>query len=609
MNKDASETIADTGTFQSFTPMASRWLVWQCNMISDVKIGAVFVKGDSSDTDLDMLASWPGNTFESMSDKLYEIANDVVFAHSPVASRVSCSLDSDEVVCDVTALPLRHNNEVVGAVVFLQSVRSQEQKKAVFQLFQWGCTWLESTLAAVKEEQYQNDPLAVDITKLALQDAPSALVGHQICNVLVERFGCDRVALGAVKGLQVHLLALSNQLRFDKRSSHVRAIEAAMEESMDQRQLMLYPELEETVSLVRHKHHALSAANDDACILTFPFSNMKEEVGTLLLMRPRSRPFSKEEVQMLYHATELLGHVLTLKLRSEHSFFKRLFQSIKKKIQPVFGSGHLPLKVSVLGLATVLTLLVLFKTTYYTYAKSSLEGAIEQVIVAPYDGFIQSAEVRAGDRVASGQTLVRFNDDDLKLEYEKLLSEHNKITKEYREALALRERAKASILSAQIAQVDAQMELLKGKLDRSRVKAPFSGIVVSGDLSQSIGAPVEKGEQLFQISPLGDYRIVLSVDDHDISKLKIGQKGSLRLVGLPYEPLPVTVSRITPVASARQGGNYFRVEAVIPEVKDVMLRPGMQGIAKIKVGEDSILWVWTHSLFERLRLWFWSIGL
>jgi multidrug efflux pump subunit AcrA (membrane-fusion protein) len=141
------------------------------------------------------------------------------------------------------------------------------------------------------------------------------------------------------------------------------------------------------------------------------------------------------------------------------------------------------------------------------------------------------------------------------------------------------------------------------------LKAPFSGIVVSGDLSQSLGAPVEKGEQLFVIAPLGNYRVALNVDDHDVSKLQIGQTGSLRLVGLPYDPLPITISRITPVASAKDGGNYFRVEATLADMNDTRLRPGMQGIAKVQVGEESILWVWTHTVIERLRLWLWSIGL
>ena len=51
------------------------------------------------------------------------------------------------------------------------------------------------------------------------------------------------------------------------------------------------------------------------------------------------------------------------------------------------------------------------------------------------------------------------------------------------------------------------------KIARSRLAAPFDGIVISGDLSQQIGAPVETGKKLFEIAPLQSYRIILQVDE------------------------------------------------------------------------------------------------
>ena len=249
------------------------------------------------------------------------------------------------------------------------------------------------------------------------------------------------------------------------------------------------------------------------------------------------------------------------------------------------------------------------KTDYHIYASSSLEGEIVQVIVAPQDNFIKKAQFRAGDLVKENDILVEFDDRDVKLENEKLLSERGKILKEYQESLALRKRAKVTILLSQITQVDARLKVVKEKLKRITIKAPFSGIIVSGDLSHSFGAPVEKGKQLFELSPEGDYRVVLSVDDHDVSQLQVGQMGTLRLVGLPYDKLSIKISRITPIAKPQNGGNYFRVEATMADQEGKNLRPGMQGVAKVQISQESILWVWTHTIIERVRLWLWSMGL
>ena len=34
-------------------------------------------------------------------------------------------------------------------------------------------------------------------------------------------------------------------------------------------------------------------------------------------------------------------------------------------------------------------------------------------------------------------------------------------------------------------------------------------------------------------------------------------------------------------------------------------RPGMSGLAQIDAGDRPILWIWTHRLVDRLRMWWW----
>lgn len=599
-------------SFYSFEPMAFKWLEWQCNMISDVKVGAVCFRSSAPDSDntLEMLATWPQTLHTKTETRLHELATKVIKGDQNIPSKVSCPIAHEETVCDAVTFPLYYEDKVIGAVIFLQAVRSEEQKKAVKQLFKWGMTWLESLFDVHQDAQNQTSLLITDLVKLSLQDAPFAVSGNEICNLVAKHFSCKRVALGVTSGLHIQTVALSHQLRFDKKTSPlIHLMESAMEEAIDQNQSITYPKTDDMPACVTYKHEALSSSQENASVLTVPFRISETKKGALLLLRERNKPFTRGKLKILEYATALAGDALALKLRTEQSPFALLVQNFKKKAQGLFSMQKAGLKVSLVNAALLLGILSLIKIDNYTYAKSALEGSIRHVVVAPQEGFIESSAVRAGDKVEAGELLVRLDDRDLKLEENKLHSERDKIAKEYQEALALRQRAKVSILSAEIAQVEARLGLVKQYLERSQLKAPFTGIVVSGDLSQSLGAPVEKGEPLFEISPLGNYRVAMQVDDHDISHLNVGQRGSLRLMGLPYEKLSLKVSRITPVASVQDGGNYFRVEGSIADMNSTLLRPGMQGIAKIKVGEGSVLWVWTHSLFDRLRLWFWSIGL
>ena len=116
---------------------------------------------------------------------------------------------------------------------------------------------------------------------------------------------------------------------------------------------------------------------------------------------------------------------------------------------------------------------------------------------------------------------------------------------------------------------------------------------------------MEQGKLLFEVAPSEGFRVVLQVDDRDIARVAVGQRGALVLSSLPDQTLPFTVRSVTPVATQHDGRNVFRVEAQIDEGRAARLRPGMEGVGKVTVGEHRLLWIWTHGFFDWLTLWNW----
>jgi multidrug resistance efflux pump len=206
--------------------------------------------------------------------------------------------------------------------------------------------------------------------------------------------------------------------------------------------------------------------------------------------------------------------------------------------------------------------------------------------------------VRAGDIVKQGDTLATLDDRDLVLDRLKWIAEREKLAQKQREALAKGERAT-------LAQGEAEMSLVEEKLARSRIVAPFDAIVVSGDLRQTLGSPVERGKVLFELAPLDAWRLLILADEREVRWLAAGQHGLLALASQPTTRLPVRVERVTPVAVAEDGRNFFRVEAKLETPDAAALRPGMEGIAKIETGPQRLLWIWTHSIVDWLRLFAW----
>ena len=192
------------------------------------------------------------------------------------------------------------------------------------------------------------------------------------------------------------------------------------------------------------------------------------------------------------------------------------------------------------------------------------------------------------------------------LEAARWRAERDQLLSRYQVAMAAADRSAMGVVAAQVNQAEAQLTLAEDKLSRTLLVAPFDGVVVSGDLSQLVGAPVEQGKLLFEVAPLEGYRVVLKVDDRDIGRLVVGQRGELVLSSLPGQAMAFTVRSITPVSAQQDGRNVFRVEAQLDAGNLARLRPGMEGVGKVVVGEASMLWVWTHGFVDWLRLSLWN---
>ena len=121
-----------------------------------------------------------------------------------------------------------------------------------------------------------------------------------------------------------------------------------------------------------------------------------------------------------------------------------------------------------------------------------------------------------------GEVLATLEDRDLLLERLKWVTERQQHMFEYDKALASRQPAAINVIRSQIDQAEAQIKLLDEQLARIKLRSPIDGLVVSGDLSQLIGASVQRGQVLFEVAPLDGYRVILDVDEREIGAVEAG---------------------------------------------------------------------------------------
>jgi multidrug efflux pump subunit AcrA (membrane-fusion protein) len=355
-------------------------------------------------------------------------------------------------------------------------------------------------------------------------------------------------------------------------------------------------------------HAELAQISGADGVATVPLIHKGRVVGALTLERAGGHRFDAPTMELLEGLASMLGSVLALRLEHGRGIASLAAARAQGFWARLVGPREAGLKLGMLSLAAVALFLAFATGEYRVAAEARIEGRVQRTLTAPFQSYVREAPRRAGDTVRGGEVLARLDDRDLRLEQARLQAHRDQLGKQYREAMAKRDRAQARIVSSQLEQSQAQLALVDEHLARAALTAPFAGLVVSGDLTQAIGATVQRGQVLFEVAPLDAYRVVLQVDEHRVADVRSGQRGELVLSSMPGERFAILLDKVTPVSAAREGRNYFRVEARVEAGADPRLRPGMEGVAKVVVDERRLAWIWTREIVNWLRLkaWAWS---
>lgn len=573
------------------------WLALQCSMIGGAVRGALILGAPDAGPYVPV-SLWPAG--QAPSPLLAEVAGRTVETRQ---GQIVQGVPYAAVAC-----PVLVDGQLHGLVAVETSLQQEAALQEVIRQLQWGLYGIDSSLRSQQslQEQTTRERLiaTLDLVASVLAEEGFEAAAQTLATDLAIRLDCDRVSIGFVCDRHARAVAVSHSADFGERMNLTRAIGTAMDEALDQKSIIVLPNRDGEV-LVTRDHAALARLYGSDSVLTVPFSVGEATTGAFTFERPAGRPFDADAIELCQAVVALCSRILEAKRLNDRLLVSRMKDAAREELVKLTGPRHFGRKLA----ASVLMLAVVFFSLatgdYRVGANASLEGSVRRVLVAPFDGYVANAAHRAGDVVAAGTVLATLDERDLKLEYYKWASQRAQYAEQYQEAVAQHDRAQSSIVLAQVQQAQAQMNLLAEQLARTQITAPFEGLVVSGDLNQSLGSSVKRGQVLFEVSPLNAYRVVLEVDEGEITNVVAGQHGSLLLTAIPGEVFPFSITHVTPIAVSREGRSYFRVDALLQRVSE-RLRPGMEGVAKIDVGRRKLFWIGTHKLFDWLRLALWS---
>ncbi|OYU19392.1 MAG: hypothetical protein CFE34_05670 [Rhodobacteraceae bacterium PARR1] len=474
--------------------------------------------------------------------------------------------------------------------------------------------WIHATLMHAEAEAAKGEESAAQsslqaivafITHGRFSEAARALMTD-----FAGRYRCDRVALGLSRGRRVRVQAISNTGSFSRSLGLARKLRAAMEEAFDQERVLLWPLPDGMIpeggapDMILDRQADLATGDRGRSVLSVPLFDGRRHRGVILFERGGDIGFTADEVSRIAALCALLTPIIIEKRDNNRWLIVRAIVALRDLLQRALGRSHLVLKASILsGVLTVAALFVI-QADRDVVAEAVVQGTEVRTLAAPFAGFIAEAPMREGDHIRKGDLLIRLDDREFILELTRLNALRAQTELELDKVMSERNRAEAALTTSRLRQIDAQIALAQQQIDRSRIDAPFDGLVTAGDLTRSIGKSVEQGEPLLVIAPLTEYRVDLYVSEDQIDLIRNGQAGELKVTPLPERSYAVTLRDTMPVARYENSTTRYQVEARFTAPTDGLV-PGMTGAVRVAVDRQSLAQLWFGPLVDRARLWLW----
>lgn len=456
------------------------------------------------------------------------------------------------------------------------------------------CAGPRETIAGVARSSRSAVVLGLQARALAQDGYVAAATA--VVTELAQLLGCERVSIGFQHNGNARVGAISHGADIGSRQQLVRAIGAAMDEAIDQGSAIVHPLPPESSPSVSLAHTELSRSNGQASICTVPIVSRTRSHGALVFERREA--FDAPTLETAKDVAGLVGPVLELAHRLDQPVGQRIVDAVvpRGRHDGARGLGVRGAVAAAVLLAAVA--LALWPTTLRVVAPARVEGIGQRVIAAPVDGFVQAVSLRPGAAVKAGQVLASLEDRDLGLERAKWSAEASQLDKQYRDALTKDDAAQIVIARSKLEQAQAQLDLVALQIERAQLRSPIDGVLISGDLSQAVGMPVKRGQELMTVAPDNSFRIVAEVDEQDIGDLRVGQPAQVLFAALAEGAVATTVTRVAPVAMPLDGRNVFEIEGRL-DSKIPALRHGLRGVARIDIADSSVGAVW----WQRARQW------
>jgi len=427
----------------------------------------------------------------------------------------------------------------------------------------------------------------------AIVNGPSRVIPYERAAIALEQRG------------RLQLKAMSGELKINPQDPHVSRLQELLEwASLSHESVFVVQhgdEVEDERPETRAKFEKYFAESGMRAFHALPLADDDGTVGVLSFESSDPDFLNTTHLEMI----KVLAGQATVALRNaslyrEVPFIdvlgpllekKRRFMALEKRRRTtlVVGSG-----LALLFLATFPLPLRVDGPALVTPAHSSR-------VQPEVAGVVQQVNVREGDFVRQGTILASLADWQYRAELAAAQAKYETAVSQMDRALAANDGGEAGILRAQADYWASEVIRARARLEKTELRSAIDGLVATPHIEDMVGRSLNPGDAFAEVVDTSWASVDVSVDESDVSLLKVGNQASVKLEAFPTHTFRGKVVIVSPKSQVEGAERFFYARVRVPN-NDGLIRAGMQGRSKVSTGWSPVGFV----IFRRPAMWFWS---
>jgi hypothetical protein len=433
-----------------------------------------------------------------------------------------------------------------------------------------------------------------------MQDGAGVVSGcYVVANELKKFLNCELLAIGLRRDsrLACRIAAVSGMAKFDRQSEQVKAMQAALDETLVRDELTTWPAHDARARQATLAHRKLAEVLGAESIVSSPLKTPQgETIGAWLFVGSQELLSETRFTNLVGASAPQVASALDLVHRAEPSAVGRVFNWFHRH-----RSGW-RMRLVLMSLVAA-TCILMLPVPYKIRCGCTLEPVMRRFAVAPHDGLLDRSFVETGDLVHQGDVLAVMDGKELRWEIAGLVADRSRAAKKRDVSQAAGDIPEAQLAQLEVERIDVKLQLLERREQQLEIKSPLDGVILASNVDNVERLPVKPGSIVCEIAPLDQIRLTVAVPADEMLHVRPSSEVELRLDACPGEVITGTVTAVRPRSEIRDGENVFVADVVLDN-DEQRLRPGMDGHAKVISAARPLAWVLFHKAVNKAESYF-----